>query len=234
MWRLSLTLLCLGLLSACDQPADDDYFPLNQGLRWEYQLTIEHPQRLTTKPLIIEVTGKTLLKEQQVSIRSTSDGTDYYLTQQTDGVYRVAKRTLVESQPQRDAIPRMVLPLPISQAKGKTWSTISQPYLIERVFEGLDVMTADSLQFPMAYTVLSLDETVELPAGQFSHCVLVEGQTDLSLYADARKGNSIVPITTREWYAPGVGLVKLEREEPLDTEVYKGGKIVMELVRFED
>ena len=234
MWHLSLTLLCLGLLSACDQPAEDDYFPLNQGLRWEYQVAIEHPQRLVTKTLIIEVTGKTVLKEQQVSIRSTSDGTDYYLTQQTEGIYRVAKRTLVEAKPQSDAIPRMVLPLPIAHAKGKTWSTISQPYLIERVFEGLDVMTADSLQFPMAYTVLSLDETVELPAGQFSHCVLVEGQTDLSLYADARKGNSIVPITTREWYAPGVGLVKLEREEPLDTEVYKGGKIVMELVRFED
>lgn len=233
MRRLSI-LCCLSLLQACDKPATDDYFPLNQGLRWEYQLTIEHPERLETKALSIESAGETTFKNQTVSIRQTSDGTDYYLARQADGIYRVAKRTLVESKPQPDAIPRMVLPLPIAQAKGKTWSAISQPYLIERVFEGMDVMTADSLQFPMTYSVLSLDETVELPAGKFSHCVLVEGQTDLSLYADARTGHSIVPITTREWYAPGVGLVKLEREEPLNTEVYKGGKMVMELLQFED
>lgn len=234
MWHLSRVLFCLSMLQACDKPAVDDYFPLNQGLRWEYQLTIEHPERLDTKQLVIESRGETQFKEQLVSIRQTSDGTDYYIARQADGFYRVAKRSLVESKPQLDATPRLVLPLPISQAKGKTWSAISQPYLIERVFEGMDVMTADMLQFPMIYTVLSLDETVELPAGSFNHCVLVEGQTDLSLYTDARTGNSMVPITTREWYAPGVGLVKLEREEPLNTDVYKGGKIVMELVKFKD
>ena len=233
MSRFSSLLLCL-ILQACDKPATDDYFPLNPGLRWEYQVTVEHPERLATKQLIIESVGQTSLKEELVSIRATSDGTDYYLAQRADGIYRLAKRTLVESEPQLDASPRMVLPLPIAQAKGKTWSVISQPYLIERVYEGMDVMTADMLQFPMTYSVLSIDETLKLPSGTFTHCVLVEGQTDLSLYADARTGNSIVPITTREWYAPGVGLVKLEREEPLDTDVYKGGKIVMELVRFED
>ncbi|TXH69595.1 MAG: hypothetical protein E6Q83_09250 [Thiothrix sp.] len=234
MWRLTLSLFCLSLLVACEKPASDDYFPLNQGLRWEYQVTIEHPERLDTKQLIIETLGKTTLKEEAVSIRATSDGTDYYLAQRADGIYRLAKRTLVESEPRLDSSPRMVLPLPIAQAKGKTWSTISQPYLIERVYEGMDVMTADMLQFPMTYSVLSLDEAVEVSAGRFSHCVLVEGQTDLSLYADARTGNSIVPITTREWYAPGVGLVKLEREEPLNTDVYKGGKLTLELLSFED
>lgn len=234
MWRLMLIGFCLSLLAACEKPASDDYFPLNQGLRWEYQVTIEHPERLDTKQLIIETTGQTRLKEEAVSIRSTSDGTDYYLAKRADGIYRLAKRTVVETEPRLDVSPRMVLPLPITQAKGKTWSTISQPYLIERVYEGMDVMTADMLQFPMTYSVLSLDETVEVAAGHFEHCILVEGQTDLSLYADARTGNSTIPITTREWYAPGVGLVKLEREEPLNTDVYKGGKITMELVKFMD
>lgn len=234
MWRLTIMLFCLSWLAACDKPASDDYFPLNQGLRWEYQVTIEHPERLDSKLLVIETLGQMSLKEEGVSIRATSDGTDYYLAQRADGIYRLAKRSLVENEPRLDASPRMVLPLPIAQAKGKTWSTISQPYLIERVYEGMDVMTADMLQFPMTYSVLSLNETVEVSAGSFSDCILVEGQTDLSLYADARTGNTTIPITTREWYAPGVGLVKLEREEPLNTDVYKGGKITMELVRFED
>lgn len=234
MWRSIVIFFCLSLLVACYKPASNDYFPLDQGLSWDYQVTIEHPERIDTRQLIIENMGQTSLKEEKVSIRSTSNGTDYYLAQRADGIYRLAKRTLVESEPRLDASPRMVLPLPIAQAKGKTWSTISQPYLIERVYEGMDVMTADMLQFPMTYSVLSLDETVEVAAGSFSHCILVEGQTDLSLYADARTGNTTVPITTREWYAPGVGLVKLEREEPLNTDVYKGGRIVMELVKFDD
>ncbi|HPY42405.1 MAG TPA: hypothetical protein PLM98_17905 [Thiolinea sp.] len=232
MLRLSLILLWLFGLQGCDKPAADDYFPLNQGLRWEYQLSIEHPQHTEAKQLVIENSGTATLKEQPTTIRSTSDGTDYYIARQADGFYRMAKRTLVELSPQLDSSPRMVLPLPIQVSKGKTWSAISQPYLIERVYEGQDVMTADMLQFPMTYTVVSLDETVELPAGRFDHCVLVEGQTELSLYADARKGDMSIPITTHEWYAPGVGLVKLEREEPLNTDVYKGGKIVMELVKF--
>jgi hypothetical protein len=234
MKRCIAALLSALVLAACDKPASDDYFPLQQGLRWEYQVSIEHPERLDTKELMIETTGEGSIKEQSARIRSTSDGTDYYITQQTDGYYRVAKRSLVETKPQLDASPRLILPLPISQAKGKTWSTISQPYLIERVYEGQDVMTADMLQFPMTYSVLSVDESIDVAAGSFQHCILVEGQTDLSLYADARTGNSTVPITTREWYAPGVGLVKLEREEPLNTDVYKGGKITMELLKFAD
>ncbi|MCU7946598.1 MAG: hypothetical protein KZQ72_08155, partial [Candidatus Thiodiazotropha sp. (ex Cardiolucina cf. quadrata)] len=36
-------------------------------------------------------------------------------------------------------------------------------------------------------------------------------------------------INTTEWYAPGVGLVKLLREEPLDNDVFAGGHVLLEL-----
>ena len=55
-----------------------------------------------------------------------------------------------------------------------------------------------------------------------------------TVLADARIGASEVPITQTEWYAPGVGLVLLEREEKLDTLQIVGGKVRMQLLSFED
>ena len=86
----------------------------------------------------------------------------------------------------------------------------------------------------MSYRVASRDETVIVPAGKFEHCLLVEGDAKLTMFADPMTGYTDVPITTREWYAPGVGLVKLERTEPLDSSVFKGGSYVFELVGFSD
>ena len=234
MKRWYFTLLCLPLLYACGKPAADDYFPLDKGLHWAYQVTITQPHRADSKTLTIENVATESVQDTPTTVRRTSDGTDYYIARQQDGLYRIAKRSVVELVPQRDEMPRMVLPATVRQAIGKTWSNVSMPYLIERVFEGNDEITAGSLRFPMTYTLTSVNETVSVPAGTFTQCVLVEGQTDLSLYTDVRKGHSLVPITTREWYAPGVGLVKLVRDEPLDTDIYKGGTMTLELTQFTD
>jgi hypothetical protein len=87
--------------------------------------------------------------------------------------------------------------------------------------------------FVMSYRIAAEDETVVVPAGKFEHCLLVEGMATLTLFADPLTGYQDVSIKTREWYAPGVGLVKLERTEPLDTRVYKGGSYLFELVSTE-
>ena len=234
MKRCYLSLLCLPLLHACGKPAADDYFPLNQGLRWDYQVTITQPHRSDSKTLTIENVGTQSIKDTLTTIRRTSDGTDYYLEHKDDGVYRFAKRTVVELEPQLDTPPRLVLPNEPTKAMGKTWSSITMPYLILRLYEGDKSTYANELRFPMSYSVKAVDETVEVPAGTFPHCVEVEGQAEVTMYTDPRKGDSAIQITTHEWYAPGVGLVKLERDEPLDTDVYKGGKMVMELTQFED
>jgi hypothetical protein len=234
MKRWYWTLLCLPLLHACGKPAGDDYFPLSEGLRWDYQVTITQPHRSDSKTLTIENWGTESVKDTSTTVRRTSDGTDYYLTHKDDGVYRIAKRTIVEELPQLDESPRMVLPNHPTTAQGKMWSSITMPYMILRVFEGDENAKADEWRFPMQYSVKSVDETVDVPAGRFTHCVLVEGQAEVTMYTDPRKGETAIPITTREWYAPSVGLVKLERDEPLNTDVFKGGKLVMELTQFED
>jgi hypothetical protein len=72
-----------------------------------------------------------------------------------------------------------------------------------------------------------------VPAGRFEKCLRLEGTGLLHVLADARVGASEVPVTHTEWYAPGVGLVKLVRSETLDTQAIVGGTITMELTAFE-
>ena len=81
----------------------------------------------------------------------------------------------------------------------------------------------------MSFRVAALDASIATPAGQFDNCLLVEGhgQTDADL------GNGVGPthieVTTREWYASGVGLVRMERNEQSSAKALKAGALVMEL-----
>ena len=55
----------------------------------------------------------------------------------------------------------------------------------------------------------------------------------INVLADARLGASEVVVHHTEWYAPGVGLVKLHRVEPLETTAIVGGEVTMELTGWE-
>ena len=258
--RLLLILASLGLASCQPQTEPSDYFPLRSGLQWEYAVWHQPTKpdssdasdgptfRSSDTPALhqpilpavfrIETLGSTDVAalsaqpSQQAWIRRTSLGTDYYLQPREDGIYRVAKRTLVELTPRIDARPRLVMPLPVQEQTSRIWSSISMPYLLQSVINP-EGMKADTLSFPMTYRIVSLNETVEVPAGRFERCLLIEGQTELTLYADPLKGDLTIPITTREWYAAGVGLIKLERDEPIHTEIFVGGKLTMALQSFE-
>ena len=63
--------------------------------------------------------------------------------------------------------------------------------------------------------------------------LVIVGVGVLPLYIDAVQGFSDIPITNREWYCKGVGLVKVERDEPLTSILWSGGTVKMELTHFE-
>ena len=226
--------LCLFLIN-CDSALNgahrsSDYFPLDKGVKWVYRvettLTGSEPIKST---LNIENLGEQSFQEHDYKVRRTSAGTDYFLGQQDNGIYRYAKRSLVETKPVKDAHPRLVLPLPIPKKPGKSWSVLTQSFTIHRVMPNYEPPYENVAHFYMTYSLLRLDEEVTVPAGHFKNCLLVEGQAQVDQFAGANEGTGEIEITTREWYAPGVGLIKLERHEPLDGSVFKGGSIVMEL-----
>jgi hypothetical protein len=227
---LSLTGACL-LLGACARaPAPDDYFPLGAGLHWRYQVTRVYKARTEHGRFDIVNLKRLDYDGRQVAVRRTSQDNHYYIERKPDGVYRVAKRNVVESVPQRDKEPRMILPQPTRV--GATWSSHTQPYALRRVHPYEDTLTR-GIGFNMTYELVADDDTVSVPAGRFEHCLRIEGNAQVSIYSDARRGYRDIPIKTTEWYAPGIGLVKLVRDEPLDTEVFQGGRITLTLAKFE-
>lgn len=238
MWRLSTTallvLLALGLNACRSKPDATDYFPLNKGLSWQY-----HYQRLTASDTeeqgeyTVTNLGTTVVDNQTATIRRTNDGRDYYLLQKPDGIYRLASRTLFETDPVIDDPIRLVLPRPYHDNTERRWSSTTTAYIIHMVGPST-ISSANAVKdFVMHYQIVSQDETVNVPAGKFEHCLLIEGDATLTMFTDPLIGYQDIPIKTREWYAPGVGLVKLERSETLDTRIFKGGKYLLELTHLQ-
>mgnify|MGYP003338694896 CR=1 FL=1 len=74
---------------------------------------------------------------------------------------------------------------------------------------------------------------VQTRAGAFKGCLRVKGEAALKLFADPVVGWQDMPLTTLEWYCPGVGLVRLERHEPANSTFLAGGDLTMELLSWD-
>ena len=235
MWRLLrivvITLLALALSACSAKPDATDYFPLNKGMSWQYRYQITSPDRQNSGLYTVSNLGKTDVNGETTTIRRTNTGRDYYLTQEQDGIYRLASRTLFETRPAVDEPARLVLPLPYLADADRQWSATTNSYVIHRVGPST-VTTKPAEDFMMSYRIDAKNETVSVPAGTFKNCLLVVGEAKLTIFADPMSGFTEIPITTREWYAPGIGLVKLERAEPMNTSIYKGGTYLFELLKF--
>lgn len=235
--RLLVFCMSFYLLTGCQVDVDkNDYFPMNEGLIWHYQVTEELTEKKLEREFSIRNLGTIQLEgdysDLPVFRRRTSDGTDYYIVQDDAGTERIALRTLVETAPRFDVEPRKILPAARDIEVGRSWTTETRVYAIHSP-PAYSLAAPEEKTLSMNFEVTSVDDEVSVLAGDFSRCIRVEGIATLTLYADARLGYVDVPVTQTEWYAPGVGLVKLVREEPLDVEMFKGGKVSFELMGFE-
>jgi hypothetical protein len=233
--RTALGLATLAVLALChasctEAPAAPDYFPLAPGHRWHYRVLREgvasdagpdyHEVR-TLRPRTLE--GERRFR------RLDSLGNEYYFSRDANGIQRVAMRNAMELSPQFDAPPREVLPMPLDV--GRSWASSTHPYAIFRLVPFGGVLTG-RYTLTLTFSVEALDAVVDTPAGRFEDCLMIRGEGTLELYGDARRGFIPVPVTHTEWYAPGVGLVKLLREESVDTDVFQGGRITFELTDY--
>ncbi len=223
------------LLSSCVGNVGDDYFPLQSGLKWEYKLTTTYIDETTRELVTLENIGKETYGENTYYVRRSSYGIDYYLNADESGVHRDALRTLVELMPRLDSSPRFVLKYPLEV--GASWQVITKPIILLRVFPNRHL--AEATQVPMIFEIVSLSETVTVPAGEFKNCIKLEALGETEIYTDGVNGYTAIPFKIEEWYAPDVGLVKQVRYE-LDgeqisiakTPIFAGGRKTLELIKF--
>ena len=223
-------------LGACKPQAHTavEFFPLHGGARWDYRVTETTTRWQNEDSLTLQSLGARRYRNDDFHVRVNQHGTEYYLGVDERGVFRVGKRTLTEPDVTFDASPRFVLKYPLDV--GQRWLADSHPYVIERMQPFREEFSR-TISFQMIYTVESTTETVTVPAGEFRNCVKVSGEGKAVLLAElakARYGAHEAEIDTIEWYAPGVGLVKLERLESFPNRLFVDGKLTMELTSYEN
>lgn len=234
---LALALSTVALASCGQAFNSSDYFPTEKGTRWTYTLSYELPGSKRQTQLSLSAVGEKPVylpesRKEFYPVRQSGQGTDYYIDERADGYYRVAKRLVVELKPKPDAKPLLILPKGKNLRLGYTWSAVGNPYTVQWQ-PPFTEMNASIKPFDLLYEIAGLNDTVETPAGKFEKCIKVEAFGRMTVYADPRTGYKEVDVVHREWYAPGVGLVKLEREEPVELNVIQGGKLSMVLTRLE-
>jgi hypothetical protein len=225
-----LAALCLSLFAAaCSAPTDDSLFPLAKGHRWAYDITTEWENNVVEhEPRVLETLGDDALESGRAWRRHSDSGVDYWLKSDASGIYRVASKSELDEAPLADKEPRYVLKAPV--VVGMTWRSSTTAYLLQRRQEFPREIRHSHPAVTMNYTIEALDDKVATRAGSFEHCVRVKGVAALRLFADPVVGWKDMTLTTTEWYCPGVGLVKLVREEPAESTFLTGGTLTMELI----
>lgn len=207
--------------------AGGDYFPLAPGHHWRYAVSYEGDDVPADQMQVLRVDRRVQLGEHDTAVRRDELGLEYYLVADASGIYRVARKNDVEEQATLDPAPRYVLKQPF--AVGSEWVADTVPYLLRRKNE-FPRELRDSHRVSMSYRIERVGETVEVPAGTFSGCLLVQGSAAVRLYTDPVNGFNDVPLITREWYCPGVGLARYERDELVRSGFMTGGRVRAVLV----
>ena len=237
--RLALwaPLLTAVLLSACQPaPSGASFFPLEAGHRWTYRVTttLEDDSSPERETLTLRAYGSEKLAElgEQAAWRRHSDsGIDYWLRTDETGIYRVASQSVLDEHVQSDTARRYVLKTPLQP--GTQWQAYTTAYLLLRSNEFPREIRHAHPKIPMNYQIMESNLTVDSPAGQFKNCLRVQGLATLRLYADPATGWRDLPLTTQEWYCAGIGLVRMERQEPAHSAFLTGGTRTLELESWE-
>ena len=207
------------------------YFPLQEGLQWEYWVVSETPYERNESELKITNAGPWELGNQQYYIRKTSTGNYYYIQDRDDGIVRSSKRTIVEPAPRFGVAERYVIKYPLQA--GTQWSYKAKPYLLAR-----HAPTANELKeiinYQMDWTIVSDDVKLSVPAGEFENCLHLQGKSLVEVPRSLGVATDEVLFETNEWYAPNVGLVKVVHEEKSYSEQAYGGSISLVLMSFDD
>ncbi|GIX54777.1 hypothetical protein ACU6VJ_12180 [Sphaerotilus sulfidivorans] len=223
----------LALLAGCKEPPGSSLFPLEEGRRWTYRLSSEWENDTRERETVVlsNLGRDSVLESGSAWHRRSDTGLDYWLRADATGIYRVAAKSDVDAEPKPDPAPRFVLKAPI--AVGTSWQTTTTTYLMRRNSEFPPEIRHAHPSVPVVWTIEALDDRVEVPAGRFEQCVRVKGLALLRLFADPVNGFKDMPLTTLEWYCPGVGLVKVERREPANSTFLTGGTMTMELMEWQ-
>ena len=228
-----VTAMVTSLLTACGSGSSEPpFYPLNEGKSWTYRVTknLDEATEPDVDTVVFTMKGPQTLESGPAQRRHSSNGLDYFLRSDDQGIYRVGSRDTLEVNPKADNPPRFVLKKPF--VVGTQWQATTMPYVLQRRNEFPKEVRYTTKPIMMVYAIAALNEKVETPAGAFEGCIKVVGEAKIRLYVDAQFNWREIPLFSTEWYCPGAGLVKVQRVEDTPSKFMRGGSQTLELLSY--
>ncbi len=165
----------------CDE-LSESYYPLKEGMRWEYNVTTDHGQ---PQKLIITNLAPRKVNGVELTPRKWEIGGRAFieLMEKTDaGIYRYADQPAENSPPTIVTPKECHLKFPITGRD--SWNMTTK---------------VGSSSLNVSLTIESVSDEVKVPAGTFKDCLKIKqvGENDAG-----------VAVLGYEWSAPKVGVVK--------------------------
>lgn len=233
-------------LQGCSDPGNR-YFPLAAGFWWQYNMRTATMDGVREQKMILSNLGDMQRADEVVYRRRSAGGYIFYYKPTADGILRAADidtgnnpvvETVTNTNPgisRREARSitdaQYVMKQPLSI--GTAWQMQSETATLEMSGPPYDTMYQLDTLVTMHYEIVGLDASVSVPAGDFENCMKVEGRGMSKYDAGGHIGSTTITVTTTDWYAPGVGLVKAERREKTTSTILREGTYTLELETYE-
>ncbi len=196
--RIALLLL----VSACEPRAALDYFPLQAGLEWHYQIHKTILNKGFTQRAIIRSVPAEIVDDKTRYPQVSANGKRYHFFTDKDGLYRLRPDGKTQIR---------VLKYPLQP--GTAWTVPTRLFLFDLPRQLADDMRKISRDMTMDYKISSMEDALATPAGRFYDCMRIDGIGFADIPKHLMLGIRTVKAEETQWYCPGAGLVKQVRKE---------------------
>jgi DUF3108-like len=221
-----LLLLCLG----CSKH-DDSYFPLDKGYKWQYDVALLTRDGLSNQKYFLSNLGEGKLNGESVYLRKSFDGSILYYSDTNEGIYYLGSIDTQSLHPEYKEEKQLIFPEQLSI--GTEWEETTITKLLKKTGPPQKTVFKIIARVPLEVEIKSLTETVTVPAGRFENCIKIFMEGFVFKDAGNYIGMTMVSVEQTNWYAPGVGLIKMERQETTQRKALDKGTLLVELVKFE-
>ncbi|MEC7875227.1 MAG: hypothetical protein VYC15_00305 [Pseudomonadota bacterium] len=226
-----LLIIFLALVSIGCSKKENSYFPLNAGLKWQYNVALTTRDGLEKQKYILQNIGLGELNSEPVFLRESLDGTILYYSLSEEGIYYLGNSDSKLLDPKFYSDRQIVIPKNLTV--GAKWNQSTITKLLKKTGPPQKTEFKIIADVPLDLRIESLDDTITVPAGQFSKCMRIKMTGSAYKNAGNYVGLTLVNVEQTNWYSPGVGLVKLERLETTQSAALDKGTLSIELVNFE-
>lgn len=204
-----------------------EYFPLKEGLQWEYRVEMKQSDANISAKMLCTVQPPRKLNDQTVSVYhgvisavETDDeilSLSLFFHESEQGLRIVAEQESGNAEPKLDEDWEFKFPL----IAGNSWTEE-------------DEFSLDNNKFHVAVTdtIEEMNAVVTVPAGTFEKCMKINGYFSGKVNLGSYGGSPEVTIENETWYAPGVGPVKACERMKSNKPGFESSEFCMELTSF--